>query len=125
MGETPSIANAVAIVLAVNWPPHAPSPGHAAHSTACSSLSSIFPALRAPAMIRVARRQLDPAVRDADKRPREVFVGEADGAKVRARGRAVGAVQQRATLVAGIERHGCPPVRCECTLTPAAWRRGT
>ena len=48
MGETPSIANAVAIVLAVNWPPHAPSPGHAAHSTACSSLSSIFPALRAP-----------------------------------------------------------------------------
>src|SRR5438552_1336512 len=76
--------------------------------------------LRELAMIRVARRQLDPAVRDAYERPREVFVGEADGAKVRARGRAVGAVQQRATLVAGIERHGCPPVRCECTLTPGA-----
>ena len=48
IGETPSIANAVAMVLAVNWPPQAPSPGHAAHSTACSSLSSILPALRAP-----------------------------------------------------------------------------
>jgi hypothetical protein len=48
IGETPSIANAVAIVLAVNCPPQAPSPGHDAHSTACSSLSSILPALRAP-----------------------------------------------------------------------------
>ena len=48
IGDTPSIMNAVDMVLAVNCPPHAPSPGHAAHSIACSSLSSIRPALRAP-----------------------------------------------------------------------------
>ena len=29
IGEMPSISNAVAIVFAVNWPPHAPAPGDA------------------------------------------------------------------------------------------------
>ena len=48
IGEMPSISNAVAIVLAVNCPPHAPSPGQAAHSTALSSAASILPALCAP-----------------------------------------------------------------------------
>ena len=38
----------MAMVLAVNWPPHAPAPGQAAHSTACSSSSVIFPAAQAP-----------------------------------------------------------------------------
>src|SRR5206468_1332588 len=47
-GETPSISNAVAIVLAVNCPPQAPSPGQAAHSMAWSSSGPIFPALHAP-----------------------------------------------------------------------------
>src|SRR2546430_17283826 len=80
--------------------------------------------LRELAMIRVARRQLDPAVRDADERPREVFVGEADGAAVRARGRAVGAVQQRATLVAGGGNDEGAPPRGGWGPPPAPPRRG-
>ena len=38
----------VLIVLAVNWPPHAPAPGHADSSTARSSASSTRPAAYAP-----------------------------------------------------------------------------
>ena len=38
MGDTPSISNAVAIVLAVNWPPQAPAPGQARLSISLSSL---------------------------------------------------------------------------------------
>ena len=34
---------ALAIVFAVNWPPHAPAPGHATFSSSSSSASSIFP----------------------------------------------------------------------------------
>jgi hypothetical protein len=34
--------------LAVNIPPHAPSPGHAFFSIACSSSSVIVPAAQAP-----------------------------------------------------------------------------
>src|SRR5207253_7861976 len=75
------------------------------------------------AVVGVARRQLDPAMRDADQRTREVFVGEADRAEVGARGGAVGAVQERAALVAGIERHGCPPMRGEA-IRRGAWRPG-
>src|SRR3989338_11597387 len=36
------------IVLAVYIPPHAPGPGHAAHSTAYRSFSEIFPAANSP-----------------------------------------------------------------------------
>jgi hypothetical protein len=36
------------MVLAVYWPPQAPAPGQAASSTALSSLSSMWPALKAP-----------------------------------------------------------------------------
>src|SRR5207302_4630352 len=73
------------------------------------------------AVVGVAWRQLDPAVRDADERAREVLVGEAHGTEVRARGGAIGAVQQRAALVAGIERHGSPPMRSQSsTLTACA-----
>ena len=42
-GEMPSASNAVAMVFAVNWPPHAPAPGHATVSSSCSSSSVIFP----------------------------------------------------------------------------------
>ena len=47
-GEMPRISNASAIVLAVNWPPHAPGPGEAALSSSLSSSSSILPAAWAP-----------------------------------------------------------------------------
>ena len=43
-GLMPRKSSAVAIVLAVNMPPQAPAPGHAADSTACSSAASIVPA---------------------------------------------------------------------------------
>ena len=43
IGDSPSIAPAIAIVFAVNWPPHAPAPGHATSSSARSSLSVIAP----------------------------------------------------------------------------------
>ncbi len=48
MGDTPSISNAVDIVLAVNWPPQAPAPGQARLSISFSSRASILPALKAP-----------------------------------------------------------------------------
>ena len=38
-GEIPSTSNAIAIVLAVNWPPQAPAPGEAASSISFSSAS--------------------------------------------------------------------------------------
>jgi hypothetical protein len=47
-GEMPSASKAIAIVLAVNWPPHAPAPGEATSSSACSSSSEIFPAANSP-----------------------------------------------------------------------------
>jgi hypothetical protein len=47
-GEIPSASNAIAIVLAVNWPPHAPAPGEAASSSSCSSCSVIFPEAYSP-----------------------------------------------------------------------------
>jgi hypothetical protein len=48
IGEMPSISKAVAIVLAVNWPPHAPAPGQAKVSMFRSSSAEILPALKAP-----------------------------------------------------------------------------
>ena len=36
------------MVLAVNWPPQAPAPGHAPSSTSYRSSRVIFPALYAP-----------------------------------------------------------------------------
>ena len=48
IGEMPSISNAIAIVLAVNWPPQAPKPGEAASSISLSSSSVILPAACAP-----------------------------------------------------------------------------
>ena len=38
-GEMPSTSNAIAIVLAVNWPPQAPAPGEATSSISVSSSS--------------------------------------------------------------------------------------
>ena len=37
-GEIPRTSNAIAIVLAVNWPPQAPAPGEATSSISVSSL---------------------------------------------------------------------------------------
>ena len=45
---TPRKSSAVAIVLAVKWPPQAPAPGHATLSSACTSRSVILPAACAP-----------------------------------------------------------------------------
>ena len=39
---------AIAMVLAVNWPPHAPAPGQATASSSFSSSSVILPAACAP-----------------------------------------------------------------------------
>ncbi len=47
-GEIPSASNAQAIVLAVNWPPHAPAPGEATSSSERRSSSDMLPALWAP-----------------------------------------------------------------------------
>ena len=47
-GEMPMNSSAVLIVFAVNWPPHAPGPGHAASSISRSSSREIFPARYAP-----------------------------------------------------------------------------
>ena len=43
-GLMPRKSSAIDMVLAVNWPPQAPAPGHAADSTSCSSAASILPA---------------------------------------------------------------------------------
>ena len=48
MGEIPSISKAIAIVLAVNWPPQAPAPGEATCSSSSSSSSLRVPAAWAP-----------------------------------------------------------------------------
>ena len=44
----PRNSSAVAIVFAVNWPPHAPAAGQATDSSSCSSAALIFPAACAP-----------------------------------------------------------------------------
>jgi hypothetical protein len=48
IGEMPITSKAIAIVLAVNWPPQAPGPGEATSSSATSSSSVIRPAAWAP-----------------------------------------------------------------------------
>ncbi|CAM5260694.1 hypothetical protein RLIN73S_02495 [Rhodanobacter lindaniclasticus] len=48
IGDSPSVVSTIAMVLAVNWPPQAPAPPQASHSTARSSASSILPAPCAP-----------------------------------------------------------------------------
>jgi hypothetical protein len=48
IGEMPSTSNAIAIVLAVNWPPQAPAPGLATDSSSWSSSSVIRPVACAP-----------------------------------------------------------------------------
>ena len=48
IGEIPKSSVAVAIVLAVNCPPHAPTPGHATSSSRFRSSSFILPAEWAP-----------------------------------------------------------------------------
>ncbi len=48
MGEIPSTSNAIAIVLAVNWPPQAPAPGLAWFSRSSRSSSLRSPAAWAP-----------------------------------------------------------------------------
>ncbi len=48
MGEMPRNSPAMAMVLAVNWPPQAPGPGQAAASRASSSASLILPAAWEP-----------------------------------------------------------------------------
>ena len=47
-GDRPISVIASAIVFAVNWPPHAPAPGHAARSSSQRSFSSSLPAAHAP-----------------------------------------------------------------------------
>ena len=47
-GLRPRNSSTVAIVLAVNWPPHAPAPGQAPFSASYSSSRVIFPARYAP-----------------------------------------------------------------------------
>ena len=48
IGEIPSTSSAIAIVLAVNWPPQAPAPGLATFSSSISSCSVMLPAAWAP-----------------------------------------------------------------------------
>ena len=48
MGERPISSITVAMVLAVNWPPHAPAPGQAWSSMSSSSASEMRPAAFAP-----------------------------------------------------------------------------
>ena len=48
MGEMPRISPLMAMVLAVNWPPHAPAPGQAFASSASSPASSMRPAAKEP-----------------------------------------------------------------------------
>ena len=47
-GDSPMNSITVLIVLAVNWPPQAPGPGHAAFSISYSSSRVILPARYAP-----------------------------------------------------------------------------
>ena len=47
-GLMPRNSRAVAIVLAVNWPPQAPAAGHATDSSSWRSAAVIFPAAYAP-----------------------------------------------------------------------------
>ena len=47
-GDTPSSSHTIAIVFAVNCPPHAPGPGQALFSSASSCASVSFPAACAP-----------------------------------------------------------------------------
>ena len=47
-GLIPRNSSAVAIVFAVNWPPHAPAAGQATDSSSCSSAALSFPAACAP-----------------------------------------------------------------------------
>ena len=47
-GEMPMTSNAIAIVLAVNWPPQAPAPGLATDSISARSSSLILPRECAP-----------------------------------------------------------------------------
>ena len=47
-GEIPSASHTIAIVFAVNWPPHAPAPGQATSSSVRKSWSVILPAAWAP-----------------------------------------------------------------------------
>jgi hypothetical protein len=48
MGEIPSTSKAMAMVFAVNWPPHAPAPGEALPSNSDSSSSDMSPAACEP-----------------------------------------------------------------------------
>ena len=48
MGEIPRNEIAVAMVLAVNCPPHAPAPGHATFSSSVTCCAVILPAANAP-----------------------------------------------------------------------------
>jgi len=47
-GLMPRNSSAIAIVFAVNCPPHAPAPGHATFSSSCTSALLIVPAAAAP-----------------------------------------------------------------------------
>ena len=44
----PSASHTMAIVFAVNWPPHAPAPGHATSSSVWKSASLMWPEAWAP-----------------------------------------------------------------------------
>ena len=72
MGDTPSISKAVAMVLAVNWPPHAPAPGQAWPSISLSSRASILPGV-------VGADRLEDVL---DGEPPAPVLAEEDGAAV-------------------------------------------
>jgi hypothetical protein len=58
IGLMPNISKAIAIVLAVNCPPHAPTPGLAASVISSSSASVILPAAWAPTASKTSRIEM-------------------------------------------------------------------
>src|SRR4030095_3244101 len=80
------------------------------------------------AVVPVARRDLDPAVRHADQGLLEIVVGEADRLEVGAGGRAVGAVHESPALVSRVESHAGTSLRLAtrkvnlpCCTTSPCW----
>ena len=122
IGLMPIISNAIAIVLAVYWPPHAPAPGLAAASMSASSWSVILPAaLRADGLEDVHDRDVAALVvagRDASRRraSRRARPG------ARAPSRCRGSSCRRRTARSRRRRSGrASPARC-CRRRPLATR---
>ncbi len=79
-GEMPRKSITIAIVLAVNWPPHAPAPGHATPSSSCTSSSAHRPGrVRTDRLEDVLDRHVAPA--EAARRDRAAVEDEARGCR--------------------------------------------